>query len=54
MQKKKLYCIDLAKKLDGKLEYWFDSVHTTELGSKIIARTIIDELVSIIEKENLF
>ena len=53
-KKKNLYCIDLAKKLDGKLEYWFDNVHTTELGSKIIARTIIDELVSIIEKENLF
>ena len=38
-------------KFDGKLEYWFDEIHTTGLGSKIIANTIIDELVEIIDNE---
>ena len=50
-KKKKIACIDLAMKFDGKLEYWFDEIHTTGLGSKIIANTIIDELVEIIDNE---
>ena len=52
-EKKNLKCIDLAKKLDGKLSYFYDIVHTTKLGSKIIAETVIDDLVKIIEEENL-
>ena len=53
-KKRKLNCIDLAKKLNGKLSYFYDIVHTTRLGSKIISETIIDDLVKIIKKENLF
>ena len=52
--KKKLYCIDLAKKFEGQLDYWFDQSHTTPLGSKMIAKTVIDELLDVVEKENLF
>ena len=50
-KKKKIACIDLAMKFDGKLEYWFDEIHTTVLCSKIIANTVIDELVEIIDNE---
>ena len=53
-KEKNLYCIDLAKKLNGKLNYWFDGVHTTVLGSKVIAEIIIEDLIKIIKKENLF
>ena len=52
--KKKIYCIDLAKKFEGQLGYWFDQSHTTPLGSKMIAKTVVDELLDIVEKENLF
>jgi len=53
-RKKNLYCIDLAKKLDGKLTYWFDPVHTSISGSKAIADIIIVDLLKILNKENLF
>ena len=49
-----MHCIDLAAKLDGKFNYWFDSSHTTGLGSKVIAETVIDDLIKIIKQENLF
>ena len=51
---KNINCIDLAKKFDGKVEYFFDKVHTTRAGSLAIAQTIIDDLVKIIKKEQLF
>ena len=51
---KKLHCIDMAKKFNGKLDYWYDGAHTSALGSKVIAETIIDDLIKIIKKENLF
>ena len=51
---KKLHCINMAKKFNGKLDYWYDGVHTSALGSKVIAETIIDDLIIIIKKENLF
>ena len=51
---KNIYCIDLAIKLDGKFSYWYDEVHTTPLGSKIIAETVIDDLITIIKQEKLF
>ena len=47
-------CIDLASKLNGKFNYWYDTVHTTGLGSKVIAEIVIDDLVKIIKKEKLF
>ena len=53
-KEKNLYYIDLAKKMIGKLDYWFDTVHTSILGSKVIAEVIIEDLIKIIKKENLF
>ena len=47
-------CIDLAAKLDGKFNYWWDGIHTTGLGSKVIAEIIIDDLIKIIKQEKLF
>ena len=38
-------CIDLARKINGKKEYWWDGVHTTIPGSKIIADIIYLDLV---------
>ena len=49
-----LNCIDLAKKLNGKLSFFYDMAHTTSSGSKIIAETIVDDLAKIIKQENLF
>ena len=53
-EKKNINCIDLGKKLNGKLRYWNDPVHSSILGSKIIAETIVDDLVKIIKQKNLF
>ena len=53
-KKTNLYCIDLAAKLEGQIDFWFDRNHTTALGSKIIAETIIDDLVKIIKQKKLF
>ena len=39
---KKYKCIDLAKKLSPKVEYWYDFQHTTRKGSKIIADIIFE------------
>ena len=52
--KKNINYIDLAKEFDGKVEYFFDKAHTTRAGSSAIAKTIIDDLVKIIKKEQLF
>ena len=52
--KKNINFIDLAKKFDGKIEYFFDKVHTTRAGSSAIAQNIIDDLIEIIKKEQLF
>ena len=49
-----MHCIDLAAKLNGKFNYWWDTSHTTGLGSKVIAETIIDNLIIIIKQENIF
>tara|TARA_B110000914_G_C15488928_1_gene459547 strand:+ start:693 stop:1775 length:1083 start_codon:yes stop_codon:yes gene_type:complete len=46
--KKKYVCIDFANSFDGKLEYWYDGVHTTPLGSKVIADKIYFHLKKII------
>tara|TARA_E500000331_G_C17222208_1_gene698645 strand:- start:620 stop:1711 length:1092 start_codon:yes stop_codon:yes gene_type:complete len=42
---KKYNCIDLAKNLKGKENYWYDTMHTTPLGSKTIAKLIYPELI---------
>ena len=42
--------LDFAKKFNGQLDYWYDGVHTSALGSKAIAEVIIGDLVEIIKK----
>ena len=49
-----MHCIDLAAQLNGKFNYWSDGTHTTGLGSKVVAETIIDDLIKIIKQENIF
>lgn len=41
-------CVDLAKKLNGKREYWWDGIHTTIEGSKKISELIFPELLDFI------
>ena len=43
---KKYLCIDLAQKLDGNVNYWYDGIHTSKKGSKIIADLITPELLA--------
>ena len=52
-EKKKYNCINLAKKLEGKFNYWSDSTHTTKEGSEIIAGLITEDLIKIIKNQNL-
>ena len=52
--KRNLSCIDLGKKLNGKIKYWYDAVHTSIQGSKVIAEVLIDDLDKIIRQKNLF
>ena len=47
--KKKYVCIDFANSFDGKLEYWYDGIHTTPLGSKVIADEIYPHLSKILK-----
>jgi len=47
---KKYNCIDLAKKLKGKFNYWRSDGHTTQEGSKIIADLIMEDLIYFIKK----
>ena len=49
-KKRKYYCVDLAKKLDGKKDYWWDGMHTTPKGSKAIAEIVAPELIKIFKK----
>ena len=41
---KNYFCIDLAKKLDGKKDFWWDGLHTTAEGSKVIAEIVYPQL----------
>ncbi len=51
--KKKGYnCIDLGKKLIGKKDFWWDSIHTTAKGSEAISNVIFPELYDFINKIN--
>ncbi len=51
---KNLYCIDLADKFNGKFNYWFDDVHTTGEGSKLIAETLINDLIEIVGQGKIY
>jgi len=53
--KKESYnCIDLARKLDSKPNYWTLEKHTTEIGAKAIANIIMLDLKKIIIKDKIF
>ena len=47
---KKYDCIDVARKLKGKFNYWRADGHTTQEGSEIIADLIMDDLIYFIKK----
>ena len=53
-EKRNFNCIDLGKKLNGKIKYWYDDAHTSILGSKVVAETIIEDIDTIIKNKNLF
>ena len=53
-KEREIYCIDLGKKFKGQLSYWYDDGHTTPLGSRMIAETVINELLEIVDKESFF
>ena len=38
-------CIDLASKLEGKEQFWWDGIHTTPKGSEEIVKIILPELI---------
>lgn len=42
-------CINLAKKLKAKKDYWYDGTHTTKEGSEEIARLILPDLIKILK-----
>ena len=48
-EKRKYYCIDLAKYLIGKKEYWWDGVHTTPSGSQEIVKIIYPKLLKFLK-----
>ena len=54
-EKKKYNCINLAKKLEGKFNYWRNEshTHTSIKGSEIIANLIFEDLVKILKNQNL-
>ncbi|RPG94877.1 MAG: hypothetical protein CBE23_001415 [Candidatus Pelagibacter sp. TMED263] len=47
-QKNNYNCIDLAKKLMGKKDFWWDGIHTTIKGSNEISNMIFPELYDFI------
>jgi len=53
-EKRNFSCIDLGKKLNGKIKYWYDDAHTSIQGSKVIAEVLIEDLDKIIKQKNLF
>ena len=51
-KKKNYKCIDVASNLDGKLDFWWDGIHTTPKGSQEIANIIAPELIKIFDETN--
>jgi len=49
---KKYKCIDMAKNINGKIEYWKDGSHTTKKGSETFANEIYVDLKKILSKSN--
>ena len=54
-EKKKYNCINLAKKFEGKFNYWRNEshTHTSIKGSEIIANLIFEDLIKILKNQNL-
>ena len=48
--KRKYYCVDLAKELEGKNDYWWDGIHTSPKGSEAIANIVAPKLIEIFKK----
>tara|TARA_Y100000590_G_scaffold424335_1_gene531072 strand:- start:182 stop:1237 length:1056 start_codon:yes stop_codon:yes gene_type:complete len=51
-KKNKYHYIDVASNLEGKLDFWWDGIHTTPKGSKEIADIIAPQLIKIFEDTN--
>ncbi len=49
-KKNKYNCIDLARKLKGESEFWWDGIHTTPKGSLEISNIIFPELLNFVKK----
>ena len=49
---KKMLCLDVAKKINGKVEYWTDGAHSTKKGSEYIAELIFEDFRKIIKQDN--
>ncbi len=49
-KRQNLKCIDVSKKLIGKKDYWWDGIHTTPKGSKVVANIIYKDLLKFLEK----
>ena len=49
----KINCIDSAKLINGKFEFWYDTTHSTILGSEVIAKSIINELINILRNNKI-
>jgi len=49
---KKYKCIDMAKNVNGKVEYWRDGTHTSKDGSRLFANIIYDELKEMLRYPN--
>jgi len=49
---RKFKCIDMAKNISGKIEYWRDGSHTTKKGSETFANEIYVDLKKILGKSN--
>lgn len=43
-KKKNYSCIDLSKRLIGEKDFWWDGLHTTAKGSKVISEIIYPQL----------
>ena len=48
----KYQCIDMAKNINGKVEYWIDGSHTTKIGSEAFANEIYIGLKKILNQYN--
>jgi len=48
-KRKNYKCIDVASKLNGKFDFWWDGIHTTPKGSREIVNIIAPKFIKILE-----